>query len=66
MSNLKFYKKLEDGILNSLHNANSKQLEILYNGGYKFIYYDKLNVKKNIESEVSRRLRNHNIAKIID
>ena len=29
------YKKIEDGILDSIHNANKHQLNVILNGGYK-------------------------------
>ncbi len=48
------YKKIEDGILDSIHNASKHQLNIILNGGYKFkfyteagfgIYYQRLEIK---------------------
>ena len=38
-SEMEVYKKVEDGILDSIHKTNSHQLSVILNGGYKFKYY---------------------------
>jgi len=51
------FKKIEDGILDSIHNANTHQLNVLLKGGYKFIYYTELNNKETLRLEIQRRMR---------
>jgi hypothetical protein len=48
-------KKIEDGILDNIHNANSDQLSIVRN--YIFMYYYEYNDDDVFLSEIKRRLR---------
>jgi 3-dehydroquinate dehydratase len=59
------FKKIEDGILDSIHNANTHQLNVILNGGYKFRYYTELNKKETIQSEVQRRIRESRLNQIL-
>jgi transcription termination factor NusB len=49
------WKKVEDGILDNLHNANQHQLDQLQY--FKFMFYSDLNNKENLKNEITRRLR---------
>lgn len=59
------FKKIEDGILDSIHNANNHQLDVILNGGYKFKYYYELNNKELLKSEVQRRIRENKLNEIL-
>jgi hypothetical protein len=48
-------KKIEDGILDNIHNATSDQLSIVRN--YRFMYYYEYNDDDVFLSEIKRRLR---------
>jgi hypothetical protein len=50
-------KSLADGILDSIQNANTHQLNVILNGGYKFRYYTELNNKETLRLEIQRRIR---------
>jgi hypothetical protein len=49
-------KKIEDGILNNIHNATSDQLTRLERD-YRFMYYYEYNDSDVFLSEIKRRLR---------
>ena len=49
---MEIFKKVEDGILDSIHKASINQLNVILNGGYKFRYYHELNDKEVLKSEV--------------
>jgi 3-dehydroquinate dehydratase len=57
-------KKIEDGILDSIHNANSHQLSVILNGGYRFRFYTELNDKEKLRSEVQKRLRDKKLKEL--
>ena len=59
------FKKIEDGILDSIHNANTHQLNVILNGGYKFRYYTELNNKETLRSEAQRRIRESRLNQIL-
>jgi hypothetical protein len=59
-------KKIEDGILDKIHNANKHQLNIILNGGYKFRFYTELNDKENLRNEVQKRLRDNKLNSLIN
>ncbi len=50
-------KKIEDGILDSIHNANPHQLNRILNGGYRFRFYTELNNQETLRNEIQKRLR---------
>ena len=53
---LETYKKVEDGILDSIHNANNLQRNFLLKGGFKFRYYLELNDTKVLQREINLRM----------
>jgi hypothetical protein len=57
------YKKIEDGILSNLHNANEDQLRILRND-YRFMYYGKEITDKLIDSAILKNLRRDKLKRI--
>ena len=59
------FKKIEDGILDSIHKANNHQLNVILNGGYKFKYYTELNNKEARKLEVQRRIRENKLNEIL-
>jgi len=59
------FKKVEDGILDSIHRANNHQLSVLLNGGYKFKYYIELNDPENRKSEIQKRLRDNKLNELL-
>jgi hypothetical protein len=59
-------KKIEDGILDSIHNANPHQLNHILNGGYIFRFYTELNDKESLRNEVQRRLRDNKLNSLIN
>jgi hypothetical protein len=59
------FKKVEDGILDSIHKANNHQLSVLLNGGYKFKYYTELNDPKNRKNEIQNRLRDNKLNELL-
>jgi len=58
-------KKIEDGILDSIHKANTHQLNVLLNYGYRFKYYTELNDMTKLRNEIQSRIRNAKIEKIL-
>jgi hypothetical protein len=52
------HKRIEDGILDSIHRANNHQLNVMLKGGYKFRFYTELNNQEALRSEIQKRLRN--------
>lgn len=56
-SESQLYKGIEDGILDSIHNANSHQLSYILNGDYEFRFYTEFNDKELLRLEVQKRLR---------
>ena len=62
---MEVFKKVEDGILDSIHKANNHQLNVLLNGGYKFKYYYELNDVEKRKNEVQRRIRESKLNEIL-
>ena len=58
------WKKVEDGILDNIHNADSFQLTKMLTT-YKFRYYTEYNNKEVLRSEIQRRVRLNNLDKIL-
>lgn len=58
-------KKIEDGILDSIHNANNYQLNVLLNNGYRFSYYTELNDMSKLKNEIQSRIRNNKLEQIL-
>ena len=63
ISTVLLYKKIEDGILDNIGNASESQIQSLYS--YKFIYYNHLNDKNNLDKELKTILRNKKIDTIL-
>jgi len=61
---VELFKKIEDAILDSIHKANNHQLNVLLNGGYKFKYYNELNDKEILKSEIQKRIRENKLNQI--
>jgi hypothetical protein len=59
------FKKVEDGILDSIYKANEYQLSVLLNGGYKFKYYTELNDPENRKNEIQKRLRDNKLNELL-
>jgi len=57
-------KKIEDGILDSIHNANNHQLSVILNGGYRFRFYTELNNKETLRNEIQKRLRDNKLKEL--
>jgi hypothetical protein len=59
-----FYKKVEDGLLANLHNANLHQLNMMKNS-YKFYYYNDKNItNKLIDTQIVKTTRKEKLKKI--
>lgn len=58
-------KRIEDGILDSIHKANHHQLGVLLNGGYKFRYYNELNNQETLKSEIQIRIRESKLNQLL-
>ena len=60
-----FYKNVEDGILNNIHNCDKYQLNIIMNS-YKFRFYTEFNTNKELlRNEITKRLRADKLDKIL-
>jgi hypothetical protein len=59
------FKKVEDGILENIHNANKHQLRLMNSGNYKFQYYTEYNNRETLRKEIKRRLRIKQIGQIL-
>lgn len=59
-------KKIEDGILDSIHNANNHQLSVILNGGYRFRFYTELNDKEKLRNEIQKRLRDNKLKELLN
>jgi len=59
------YKKIEDNILDSIHNANKHQLNVILNGGYKFRFYTELNNNETLKNEIQKRLRDNKLKELL-
>ena len=62
----RFYKGVEDGILDNMINADEKQFNTIMTA-YKFRYYREFNTDKELlRNEVTRRIREKKLNKLID
>jgi 3-dehydroquinate dehydratase len=58
------YKKIEDGILDKIHNANQHQLNMMMNS-YRFKYYTEFNTDKELlRNEIQKRLRDKKLKEL--
>jgi 3-dehydroquinate dehydratase len=64
-SEAELFKKIEDGILDSIHKANEHQLNVLLNGGYRFKYYIELNDAEKCKIEIQKRLRDSKLNELL-
>lgn len=59
------YKNIEDGILDTMQNANKKQLNHIIND-YRFRYYTEFNTDKDLlRSEITKRIRDIKLNRIL-
>lgn len=59
-----FYKNIEDGILDNIHDANQYQLNHMMNS-YIFRFYTEFNTDKELlRNEIQRRLRENKLEKL--
>lgn len=58
-----YQMKVEDGILDNIHNANNHQLNTIMNG-YKWKYYVEYNDTDLLANEVRRRIRTKKLEKL--
>lgn len=60
------YKKIEDGILDNIHNSNQHQLNAIMNA-YNFRFYTDFNKDRELlRNEITKRLRANKLNKILD
>jgi hypothetical protein len=65
VSGLMLSKKIEDGILDNIHNANESQLNHMISN-YRFRYYTDYNIDKDLlKSEITKRLRDNKLKQLI-
>ncbi len=65
LSMTSFYKNIEDGILNKMHKANKEQFDMVMTS-YKFRYYTEFNKDRQLlKNEVTRRIREKKLNKLI-
>lgn len=58
------YKKIEDGILDKIHDANQHQLNMMMNS-YRFKYYTEFNTDKELlRNEIQKRLRDNKLKEL--
>lgn len=63
---IRFNKGVEDGILDNMINADEKQFNTIM-AAYKFRYYREFNTDKEaLRNEVTRRIREKKLNKLID
>jgi hypothetical protein len=66
VADTKFYKGVEDGILDNMISANKEQFNSIMTG-YKFRYYREFNTDKEaLRNDVIRRIREKKLNKLID
>ena len=59
------YKNIEDGIFDSIHNANQGQLNYMMNS-YRFRFYTEFNSDKEmLKREITRRLRDSKLKDLV-
>ncbi len=60
-----YLKKIEDGLLDNIHNANESQLNHMISN-YRFRYYTDYNIDKDLlKSEITKRLRDNKLKQLI-
>jgi len=65
VSSIMLSKKIEDGLLDNIHNANESQLNHMISN-YRFRYYTDYNTDKDLlKSEIVKRLRDIKLNKIL-
>jgi hypothetical protein len=65
VSSIMLSKKIEDGLLDNIHNANESQLDHMISN-YRFRYYTDYNTDKDLlKSEIVKRLRDIKLNKIL-
>ena len=65
VSSIMLSKKIEDGLLDNIHNANESQLDHIISN-YRFRYYTDYNTDKDLlKSEIVKRLRDIKLNKIL-
>lgn len=65
VSRVNLSKRIEDGILDNIHNADNHQLNHILNS-YQFRYYTDFNKNKELlKSEITKRLRDNKLNKIL-
>jgi hypothetical protein len=65
VSSVMLSKKIEDGLLDNIHNANESQLNHMISN-YRFRYYTDYNTDKDLlKSEIVKRLRDIKLNKIL-
>jgi 3-dehydroquinate dehydratase len=65
VSSVMLSKKIEDGLLDNIHNANESQLNNIISN-YRFRYYTEYNTDKDLlKSEITKRLRDNKLNKIL-
>jgi hypothetical protein len=68
VSGLMLSKKIEDGILDNIHNANESQLNhMIFNFRFRYYtYYTDYNTDKDLlKSEIIKRLRDNKLKQLI-
>lgn len=65
ITTMSLHKKIEDGVLDNIHNANKSQL-INFLKNYRFQYYTEYNDKELLKNEVNRRLRDNKLKQLLD
>ena len=58
-----FHKNSEDGLLNNIQNANTKQLSTIINA-FRWKYYTEYNDKEVLVPEINRRIRLSKLEKL--
>ena len=66
ITTMSVYKKVEDGVLDNIHNASKSQL-INFLENYRFYYYTEYNNNKELlKNEVNRRLRDDKLKQLLN
>lgn len=66
VSRVNLFKRIEDGILDNIHNADNHQLNHILNS-YQFRYYTDFNKNKELlKREINKRLRSYKLNKLLN
>lgn len=66
VSRVNLSKRIEDGILDNIHNADNHQLNHILNS-YQFRYYTDFNKNKELlKREINKRLRSYKLNKLLN